>query len=78
MCVCVCVYVCVCMCVCVCVCVSVCVCVRACVRVCVCVCALMLYALNFENMYLQRTCKRLGPVRVRRSKYSLLLLFLWA
>ena len=34
----------------------------------------MLYALNLDNMYLQRTCKRLGPVRVRRSKYSLLLL----
>ena len=27
-------------------------------------------------MYLQRTCKRLGPLRVRRSKYSLLLLLL--
>ena len=36
----------------------------------------MLYALNFDNMYLWRTCKRLGPVRVRRSKYSLLLLLL--
>ena len=41
---------------------------------CVCVCAFMLYALNSDNMYLQRTCKRLGPVWVRRSKYSLLLL----
>jgi len=27
------------------------------------------YALNLENMYTERTCKRLGPVRVRRSKY---------
>ena len=36
----------------------------------------MLYALNLDNMYLQITCKRLGPVRVRRSKYSLLLLLL--
>ena len=50
---------CVCGCVCVCVCVSVCVCVcvraRACVRVqvcvCACVCAFMLYALNFDNIY---------------------------
>ena len=32
-----------------------------------------MYALNFDNMYLWRTCKRLGPVRVRRSKYLLLL-----
>ena len=48
-----------------------CACVRACVRACVCVC--VLYALSFDNMYLYRTCKRLGPVRVRRSKYSLLL-----
>ena len=73
-----------CVCVCVCVCLSVCLCVcvfaRACVcvfaRACVCesLCAFMLYALNFDNMYLYRTCKRLGPVRVRRSKYSLLLL----
>ena len=41
---------------CVCVCVYVCVCararVRACASVCVCVCAFMLYALNFDNMYL--------------------------
>ena len=55
-----------------------CVCARTCVyeSVCVrsCMCAFMLYALNFDNMYFQRTCKRLGPVRVRRSKYSLLLL----
>ena len=71
---------CVCLCVCVCVCVSVCVCMRACACVCesvcvhACVCAFMLYELNFDNMSLQRTCKRLGPVRVRRSKYSLLLL----
>ena len=48
----------------------VCVCVRARARV----CAFMLYALNFDSMYLQRTYKRLGPVRVRHSKYSLLLL----
>ena len=42
---------------------------------CVCVCALMLYALIFDNMYLYRMCKHLGPVRVRRSKYSVLLLW---
>ena len=41
---------------------------------CVCVRAFMLYALKFDSMYLPRTCKRLGPVRVRCSKYSLLLL----
>ena len=35
---------------------------------CVCVCGCVLYTLNLENM-----CKRLGPVRVRRSKYPLLL-----
>ena len=70
---CVCVCVCVCVRVCVCVCVCMCVCARAyaslcvCVRVCV---AFMLYALNFDNMFLPRTCKRLGPVRVRRCKYS--------
>ena len=65
----------------------VCVCVRACVRACVCVCVCMhvsmcgwvggcvvLYALNFDNMYMYRMCKRLGPVRVRHSKYPLLLL----
>ena len=34
----------------------------------------MLYALNFDNMYLLRTCKHLGPVWLRRPKYSLLLL----
>ena len=59
----------------VCVRVRVCVSVRTCVYesldVRACVCAFMLYALNFDNMYLHRTCKRLGPVRVRRSKYSL-------
>ena len=32
-----------------------------------------MYALNFDNMYLWRTCKRLGPARVRRSKYLFLL-----
>ena len=52
-----------------------CVCESVCVRACV--CAFMLYALNFDNMYLYRTCKHLGPVRVRRSKYSLLLLSLY-
>ena len=66
----------------VCVCVCMCVYTRACmcesVCACMCVCAFMLYALNFDNMYLPRTCKRLRPVRVRRSKYSLLwLLFLF-
>ena len=34
------------------VCVHVCMCESLCVHVCVCVCAFMLYALNFENMYL--------------------------
>ena len=43
--------------------------------VCVCMCACVLYALNFENMCIYRTCKCLGPVRVRRSKYPLLWLF---
>ena len=57
---------------CVCVCARACVCESVCVRACA--CAFMLYALNFDNMYLSRTCKRLGPVRVRLSKYSLLLL----
>ena len=48
---------------------------RACVCRSVCVCAFMLYALNFDNNYvLVKTCKRLGPERVRHSKYSLLLL----
>ena len=39
-------------------------------------CAFMLYALNFDNLYLPRMCKRLGPVQVRCSKYSSLLLLL--
>ena len=38
--------------------------------VCVCVC----YALNFENMYSEKMCKRLRPVQVRCSKYPLLLI----
>ena len=43
--------------------------------VCACVSAFMLYALNFDNMYMQRMCKHLmGPVWVRHSKYPLLLL----
>ena len=44
----------VCVCVCVCLCVCVCVCTHAHVRVCACACAcmFMLYALNFDNMYL--------------------------
>ena len=67
---------CVCVCVCVCVCGHACVrvraYVRACVHACVSVCAFVLYALNFDNLYVQRMCKRLGPVRVRRSKYLLL------
>ena len=48
----VCVFVCVCVCVrvCVCVCARACVCESVCVRACV--CAFMLYALNFDNMYL--------------------------
>ena len=46
-----------------------CVCVCMCMCVCVCVCAL-----NLENMNMHRICKRLGPVRVRRSKYPLFLL----
>ena len=49
-----------------------CVCVRVCVCVCVCVHAFVLYALNFENMCIERMCKRLGPVKARRSKYPLL------
>ena len=67
------------MCVCVCararVCARACVCESLCVRACV--RALVLYALNFdkyvfvENVY---GLYGLGPVRVRRSKYSLLLL----
>ena len=78
---CVCVSVCVCVCVCVCarVCAHMHACVGLCVcgSVCVCVCAFMLYALNFDNMYLYRMCKRLGPVRVRHSEYSLLLLLVY-
>ena len=46
---------------CVCVCVFVC--------LCVCVCVFVLYALNPENMYIGIICKRLGHVRVSRSKY---------
>ena len=80
-CVCVCMYVCVCVCVYVCVCVCVCmyvlfVCVRvrACVRVRVCVCACVCVCIRVVCIeFWQRTCKRLGSVRVRRSKYSLLL-----
>ena len=53
-------------CVCVCVCVCVCACVRACVRA---LRAFFLYALNFEDLSIQRMCKRLVPVRIRRSKY---------
>ena len=41
------------------------------------VCAFVLYALNFDNIYMYRICKRLGPVRVRRSKYPLLLLMVF-
>ena len=44
-----------------------------CVCVCVCVRAFMLHALNVDNMYFKRTCKRLGTVQVRCSKYLLLL-----
>ena len=58
-------------------------CVRACVCVCVCVCvrararacvrsrarAFVLCALNFDNIYLKRMCKRLWLVQIRRSKY---------
>ena len=61
-------------CLCVCVCVCVCVCARARVRACVCayvrVCvrAFVLYGLNSDTMSMQKLCKRLGPVQVRRSK----------
>ena len=60
-----------------------CVCVRArlcvvCVHVCVCACmcmrvwgVFMLYVLNFDK---KRMWQYLGPVQVRHSKYSLLLL----
>ena len=69
------------MCVCACVCVRVCVCacVRVCMHVSMCGCVggcVVLYALNFDNKYMYRICKRLGPVRVRHSKYPLLLLVL--
>ena len=57
-----------CVCLCKCVCVCVCVCARPRVRV------LVLYALNFENTWIWRMWKRLGPVWVRCSKYSSLLL----
>ena len=40
---------------------------------CMCVCV-VLYALNFDNMYMYRMCKHLGPERVRHLKYPLLLL----
>ena len=67
-------YECVCVCVCVCVCcmhqcVSACVlaCVRACERACVRAC--VLYALSLEYVcIILKNCKRLRPVRVRRSK----------
>ena len=39
-----------------------------------CVCVHSCCALNFENRCIQRICKRLGSVQVRRSKYPLLLL----
>ena len=45
-----------------------------CVCVCVCVCAFVFYVLNIENMCIQRMCKRLGPARVRRSKYIIIIL----
>ena len=50
-----------------------CACVRVCVRACV---RVLLCALNPENNYVhfEEMCKRLGPVRVRRSKYPVLLL----
>ena len=44
-----------------------------CVHACVCI-LLYQYALNSENMYILRMCKRLGPVWVRCSKHPLLLL----
>ena len=77
------------MCVCVCVCVSVrvrvCVCVCVCVYVCVCLClcvgvrasTFVLYALNFKKLYIERTCKCLGPVRVRRSKYPIFCIYIY-
>ena len=59
------------------VCVCVCVCVRARARVCERLCAFVLYALNFENMCIKRTRKRLGPVRARQSKYPFLCLLIF-
>ena len=71
-------------------CVCVCACVRACVRACVCVSVsvcVCVYARARASahsccmrcilkiiMFIQRTGKRLGPVRDRRFKYPLLLL----
>ena len=45
--------------------------VHHCVCVCMCVCMFVLYPLNLENVYIERICKRLGRVRVSRSKYPL-------
>ena len=53
------------------VCVCVCVCARA--RACVRACVRALYALNPDNIGLKTVSKRYGSVRVRRSKYPLLL-----
>ena len=67
-----CVSVCVCdMCVCLCVCLGACMHVCACVYVCACI---RVFALNFENMCIQRICKHLGSVQVRHSKQPSLLL----
>ena len=69
-----------------CVCVHVCACVCVCVRVrvcmcCVCVCVhvstFMLYALNFENMYISRMHKHLGPVLVRHSIIIIIIAVSW-
>jgi len=49
----------------------VCACVRAGGRACV------LYTLNFANMCNQRMYKRFGPARVKHSKYTLLLLYIF-
>ena len=59
------------------VCVCVYMCARECVRVRMCmrVCACVLYALNQENLYISKEGQKgLWPVRVRRSKYPLLIL----
>ena len=72
----VCVCVCMCLCararmrasVCVCMCVRVCVCVCVCMCVCACVCVR-------ARARIRVVFKCLGPVRVRHSKYSLLLLY---